>query len=1252
MSRIFISYAEEDRAITNDIAKGLEAVGYTTWYYERDSVPGPSYLLQMGEAIDEAEVLVLIVSPSSIPSNQVTSEVIRAHEKNKPFIPLLYGISHEEFQRRAPIWRQALGAFTSLGFTTEEMPRIILQIVDGLNAMGIITDTREDERIGGDALTGAEHESNDGERRRLTVMSCELESVATEGGQVDPEALRDLLHEYQELCRRAINSTQGHIANSVGGDLLVYFGYPQAREDDAQQAVHAGLEIVEEIGKLDTRLQRERAINLAVHLGVHTGLVVAGGATGEQISEGLTIAGDTPNIAMQLKGVAPRNKVLISAATHRLIEGYFICRCTGETNLRGVSRPMAAYDVVEDTGVRSRMDSSVARGLTRFVGRENSMAQLREAVEKAGAGHGQAVGIVGEAGVGKSRLLLEFKNLLLQSEHAYLEARCLHFGGSMNYLPFLDVLRSYFEIREEDPELIIKKKMAHKIAELDEKLDSDLSPLMELLSLKVEDEDYLKLGPQQKKEKTFEAIRNLLIRVSQERPLVLVVEDLHWIDKTSEEFLDYLIGSLAGVHILLILLYRPEYTHQWGSKSYYLKIGLNELTLQSSAELVTAILEGGEVAPELRELILDRAAGNPLFMEEFAHNLTENGSIHKRDHEYVLDRRASDIEVPDTLQAIIASRMDRLEDNLKQTMQVASVIGRDFAFRILQTITGMRENLKSYLISLQGLEFIYEKSLFPELEYIFKHALIQEVAYDSLLFSRRKEIHKKIGQTIENIYEDRLEEFYEMLAYHFDHGEVWNKAVEYHVKAGMKSGQNYALQTATQYFDRAKDILEQQVPEVPWRLSYDLFFEGGQILGDIGQMVYSYEDLLKASEIAKREGEKELTGQALYAAAWAAVWAYKNDESLRLLEETESLMRDFPETLLAVVSLQAFAYWNADDITMTLAKEKKAKELIRLAPRSPYFAIATFLLGHYNRWRGDAHKTLEIMDPIMPLLKKTVPLHVYLEANFMRGLALGETGRYQEAIRALLEGREMGVAAGERYATTKTTNSVGWAYHGLCHFNKAIEYNNLALNSIQELLGPGASSLFEIESQTRINLGENYLMTGDLQKARQNLELVHEHSKKPDYYFGRPVWLPRCLLALGELRLLEGDTDGAESLLAELIEHQWTDKYPYKKRQVRAWLLRSGIFSAREQLDEAEIELSRALSLAKQLGNPTVLWQTHQAMGALLLTRGKNEDASAEFKAAFCVVHAIAEGLTDAALKKGYLKSQPIQKLFSLADGS
>ncbi|MCP4290388.1 MAG: tetratricopeptide repeat protein, partial [bacterium] len=528
----------------------------------------------------------------------------------------------------------------------------------------------------------------------------------------------------------------------------------------------------------------------------------------------------------------------------------------------------------------------------------------------------------------------------------------------------------------------------------------------------------------------------------------------------------------------------------------------------------------------------------------------------------------------------------------------------------------------------------------------------QEVAYNSLLHKRRKEIHGKIGKAIEKIYAERLEEFFEMLAYHFDQGQVWDKAVKYRVRAGLKARHNYSIQAAMDNFNRAKEILEKHEPDVPWRVRYDLFFEMGKTLMDMGQFPYALRELKAAADIAHREKTTDLMVQAMFSGAYAAMSGHEIGELKTILAEIEPLVADNMESLLGAVTLQVLGSMaSGDDIHLALAKEKEMNELIRRAPNSPFSAEATSVIGLYHRWRGDSKKCSEIYEPLLPIFKASATPVYYMETLFFYGLALGEQGRYQEAIRVLEEGREFGLKSGERYNTPKLTNSLGWAYHELCHFAKAIEYNHLALDSIQELLGPGTTDLFEIESQTRINLGENYLMTGDVQKARKNLKLVYDNINNPAYWYVRTRWKPRCLLGLGELWLQTGDADKAESFLSELFEHQWTDKFPYKKYQVRAWRLRSDILSARGRMKEAEIELTRALTQANQLGNPTLLWKTHQAVGNLLLKRGKNKDAKAQFQAALKVVQDIAEGLTDVALEEGYLQSDPIQELFSQAQG-
>jgi tetratricopeptide (TPR) repeat protein len=630
----------------------------------------------------------------------------------------------------------------------------------------------------------------------------------------------------------------------------------------------------------------------------------------------------------------------------------------------------------------------------------------------------------------------------------------------------------------------------------------------------------------------------------------------------------------------------------------------------------------------------------------------ENGSIQREKNQCFLAIAPKDIQVPDNIQGIIAARMDRLEDNIKRTMQLASVIGRDFAFRILQTITGMKKELKSYLLNLQGLEFIYEKRLFPELEYIFKHALTQEVAYNSLLLKRRKEIHGKIGKAIEELYPERLEEFCEMLAYHFDQGQVWDKAVVYQVKAGVKTRQSFALQLAFQYFNRAKEILEKHPPEVPWQVRYDLFFGRGQILGEMGQWPLACQEAKTAVKIAHREGSRDRWMKALFACAFAAFFGHLIDDLKATLADLEPIVADDPKSLLGAAALQTMVNFISDDIPSALAGEKNVDELIRLAPNSPFLEPASMWKGFFHRWRGDFKKCSQIFERLLPRMKEAAPATVYLQSLFFYGLAMGEQGNYQAAIEILEAGRQHGLEAGERYSTPKVTNSLGWAYHELCLFDKAIEYNNLSLDSFKELLGPRTSNLFEIESHTRLNLGENYLMKGNFKKALEHLELVYTNSLKPEYFFNLWRYKPRCLLGLGELWLQKGDLSKAQFYQDEVTDHGWTTKFPYKKYQVRSGRLQGNIYAAQGRFDAAETELQQSLKCAKQLGNPTQLWKTHQALGDLLLKKSKSEDAKAQFQTALKVVQGISEGLTDVELKGDYLQSNPIQELFSKAKGS
>jgi class 3 adenylate cyclase/tetratricopeptide (TPR) repeat protein len=646
----------------------------------------------------------------------------------------------------------------------------------------------------------------EGERKLVTVLFADVANFTSLSEKLDPEEVHQLMDGCFKVLMDAIHRYEGTINQFTGDGVMALFGAPLAHEDHAQRACHAALEIQRIMRQYTEAITRDYGVEFKLRIGLNSGFVIVG-AIGDDLRMDYTAVGDTTNLAARMESLARPGRIVLSEHTCNLVKDYFDLRSLGDIIVKGKEEPQHAFELLKTGKAATRMEASAAKGLTRFVGRKNSMAALMEAYAKVINGAGQVVGLVGEAGVGKSRLLLEFRGRVCADKVMYLEGRCIHFGGAMPYLPILDIMKSYFEIGEAEREVALKKRVTQMILQLDEELHITVAPLQDLLSLTVTDEAYLKLEPRQRKEKVFEVLRDLLIRTSQQQPLVLAIEDLHWIDKTSEEFVDYFIDWMANAKILLILLYRPEYIHQWGNKSYFNRIGLNQLTLKSSAELVKAILEGGQAAPQLTDLILSRAAGNPFFMEELTHSLLENGSICRVGDHYVLARTPSEIQVPHTVQGIIAARIDRLEENLKKVTQVAAVIGREFAFRILQAIIGMREELKGHLLNLQGLEFIYEKSLFPELEYIFKHALTQEVAYNSLLAKRRQEIHEKIGNAIEQIYSERLEEFFEILAYHYLMAGNPEKAFLYLKMAGDKAANAYANHEAFRFYKQAIDLM-------------------------------------------------------------------------------------------------------------------------------------------------------------------------------------------------------------------------------------------------------------------------------------------------------------------------------------------------------------------------------------------------------------------------------------------------------------
>jgi len=653
--------------------------------------------------------------------------------------------------------------------------------------------------------------SLEGERKLVTVFFSDVTGFTSLSETLDPETVHQIMDGCFKILMQEIHKYEGTINQFTGDGVMALFGAPLAHEDHAQRACHAALAIQKSMDLYGRKVNAEFGVDFKMRIGLNSGPVVVG-AIGNDLRMDYTAVGDTTNLAARMESLAEPGGILVSDSTYRLVKNYFEIESLGEIPVKGKQKLQAAYKLIRVSAVRSRMDASRARGLIEYIGRKDEMHDLQKALTKVRSGRGQVVGVVGEAGIGKSRFVLEMHRR--EDEPCrYIESRCLQYSSSIPFLPLLEMFRSFFDIGEGESSQGINGKLKTRLEDLDTDLIPSLPAFRHLFSLPAGESQWESLEPKEKRMKTFEAIRNFFIRLSQDTPLIIMIDDLQWLDKTSEEFISYFIEWISNAQILLLLLYRPEYNHPWGSKSFYTQIGIYPLSKDESKQFVGCILNDGEISEKIERFIIKRTSGNPLFMEELAYTLIDNRTIFKENGGYRLDETASQHQVPDTIQGIVAGRMDRLEDNIKTTLQVASVIGRSFVFRILETIPGLSEDLKTYLLRLQSLELIYEKRVFPELEYIFRNVITQEVAYNSLLFNRRRELHGLIGMVIEEMYSIRLEEFYEVLAHHFSKSDHHGRTFKYLKLSGNKALQNNSAWEAFAFYKKAFAILEQHTED-------------------------------------------------------------------------------------------------------------------------------------------------------------------------------------------------------------------------------------------------------------------------------------------------------------------------------------------------------------------------------------------------------------------------------------------------------
>jgi class 3 adenylate cyclase/tetratricopeptide (TPR) repeat protein len=654
-----------------------------------------------------------------------------------------------------------------------------------------------------------------GERKTVTALFADIKGSMELMEDIDPEDARALVDPALKLMMDAVRHYGGYIVQSTGDGIFALFGAPIAHEDHPQRALYAALRMQEEMRRYAARLREVGNLPIEARVGVNTGeVVVRSLATGEGHAE-YTPIGHSTSLAARMQVLAPTGSIAAADATRRLCEGYFTFKGLGPTRVKGVTGAVNVYEVTGLGPLRTHFQVSIRRGLTKFIGRQHELEQMKRALELAKAGHGGVVAAAGDPGLGKSRLFYEFK-LAAGFDCKVLEAYSVSYGKVSGYLPVIELLKDYFEIGPDDDERKRREKVSGKIITLDRSLEDTLDYLFTLLGVGAGDDPLAQLDPQIKRRRAHEAIKRILMRESLNQPLIVIFEDLHWIDSETQELLNLLVENLAKARILLLVNYRPEYRHDWGNRNYYTQLRLEPLGRESANEMLSALL-GDEIELQpLRRLIAEKTEGNPFFIEEMFQALIEEGAL-QRNGVLQLTRPLTQVRVPTTVQAVLTSRIDRLPTDEKDLLHTLAVLGREFPLSLVQRLVpASADELERLLSRLQIGDFIYEQPAFPEVEYIFKHALTQEVTYNSLLNERRQALHERAATAIEALFDANLTDHYSALAHHYARSGNRSKAVKYLSLAGRQAMDRSAYTEATAQLTVALELLQAQ-PDEPER---------------------------------------------------------------------------------------------------------------------------------------------------------------------------------------------------------------------------------------------------------------------------------------------------------------------------------------------------------------------------------------------------------------------------------------------------
>jgi class 3 adenylate cyclase/tetratricopeptide (TPR) repeat protein len=960
----------------------------------------------------------------------------------------------------------------------------------------------------------------EGERKQVTVLFADMKGSMELIADRDPEEARKLFDTVIEHMMEAVHRYEGTVNHILGDGIMALFGAPLAHEDHAVRACYAALRMQDAVKRYAEEIHRAEGIPIQIRVGLNSGEVLVT-AIRNDLQMDYTAIGQTVHLAARMEQMAIPGSILMPADTLRLAEDYVQVKTLGPRAVKGLESPVEVYEIVGAATVRSRLKAAASRGLTRFVGRDGELDQLRQALERARAGHGQVVAVIGEPGVGKSRLYWEFTRSHRTHGWLIVESGSVSYGKASAYLPVIDLLKSYFQIEAHDDSRKIREKVTGKALALDRALESCLPALLWLLDVSVEDTQWQRLEPSQRRQNILDGVKRLLLRESRVQPVIVMFEDLHWIDTETQALLDSLVESLPTAPMLLLVNYRPEYQHGWSGKSYYRQLRIDPLPAATADELLTALLGGDSSLEQLKRLLIDRTDGNPFFLEESVRTLVETQVLAGERGTYRLAKELQSFQIPATAQAILTARIDRLAPEDKRLLQAAAVVGKDVPFTLLQAIVEEPEEvLRRGLSNLQAAEFLYESKLFPDLEYTFRHALTQEVAYQSLLASRREALHAAAGRTLESLYTNRLDQAYDRLAYHYSKTANAHKAVEYLTRFAEKTAGMYAHAEAAKALEEALPHAERLPGDERDRRKVELVVRRAEFLHFLGRRQEIVDILLQQQERLERLGDPSLAGQYYFWLGFAHAWLGHRAEASRSLSRSLEEATGFGDEAIVGRVHRALAtecLYSGRPLDEAVAHGREAVSRLERTEDRFWHNQALFTLSYCCYFAGDFDSALEVASQLDVLGEATGNRRARANAIMMAGLSYATRGEWMAGVEALQRALDI---SPDPFETAFILACLGKAHseggdpaHAVPVLEQAVQ------------LADRVRSL-QFRCWFRTMLGDAYLLDGQTNKAREVLDQALETSAEVKF-----------LLGVGLSYQVLGRIERSEGFLAEAHGH-------------------------------------------------------------------------------------------------------------------